>query len=119
MAYETAIGIIMIGVNAIFAYLSANFDRKQIILQTFFTILTIAMIPLDLGVLQNVLVAQSVDSTITDAVGTAYSMSIWMVIVFVAILLIQILYTSIVKPLGKMNSPEPYRGFEKEVRMMK
>jgi hypothetical protein len=110
MGYTDLIGIVLVGIQGLMAYLSVSFNGKDYFgksLQTIFLLLCVGLIPLDIGVLKAVLVAESVtDANLLSLIDSVYVGSVWFVVIFVALIFIRLLYTGLVRPLQDIEHPD-------------
>ncbi len=100
MAYDATIGIIMIGITFTLAYISSKFSENQNLMQMFFFLMTLGFITADLAMLTNVLIEADASSTLIDLSSAMGGVSIWCIIIFISLFLVQVLYNLIVKPMS-------------------
>ena len=115
MAYESMIGIVVIGVHFVIAYLASQFNQDQIILQTFFLILAVGMTVLDFGIMIPVLTEAGATANVIRAVTAGFGMAIFVTVTFIAYVVLTLIKKSVLMPI--QDHENPYKNWEKE-RMM-
>ena len=107
MAYTSIIGLVMIGTQVVITYLATQFKGNDLfgkVLQNFFLLGAILMIPLNIGIMNSMLVLEGItDADLLSLMDMAYNVSTWFTIVFIAILMLKFLYTSLIMPLKNLE----------------